>query len=55
MRHDGKQEAFYKDIRDVEVAHLLKVIEDGNVVVALEIELAANDSLKVEFLHDCEQ
>ena len=51
MRHHGKKEAFNQDIRDVEIAHFFKVAEDGDVVIAVEVELAVNDSLKIEFLH----
>jgi len=51
VRHHGKQEAFDQDVGDVEVAHLLEITEQCDMAVCVKVELAIDDSLKVEFLH----
>ena len=46
-----EQEALDKDVRDVETAHLLEITEQCDMAVCVKVELAIDDSLKVEFLH----
>jgi len=51
MSHHSKQEALDKDSRDGKITHTPKIIEQGNVVITMEVEFALHYSLKVEFFH----